>query len=87
MPVGGGSTLGAAKASEVISLLEPRIVVPMHYRTKSLRGLKLQPVDQFLKEMGVKDAVPQDTLKVTRGGLPSETQVIVMDCAAQAASS
>jgi L-ascorbate metabolism protein UlaG (beta-lactamase superfamily) len=87
IPVGGGSTLGAAKASDVISLLEPRIVIPMHYRTEFVRGLKLQPVDQFLKEMGVKDAVPLDQLKVTKSGLPSETQVVVMNCAAKGASS
>jgi L-ascorbate metabolism protein UlaG (beta-lactamase superfamily) len=87
IPVGGGSTLGAAKAPDVISLLEPRIVIPMHYRTEFVRGLKLQPVDQFLKEMGVKDAAPVDQLKVTKSGLPSETQVIVMDCAAQGSSS
>jgi L-ascorbate metabolism protein UlaG (beta-lactamase superfamily) len=87
IPVGGGSTLGAAKASDVISLLEPRIVIPMHYHTKSVSGLKLQPVDLFLKEMGVKDAVPQEGLKVTKSGLPTETQVVVMDCAAKGGSS
>jgi L-ascorbate metabolism protein UlaG (beta-lactamase superfamily) len=87
IPVGGGSTLGAAKASDAISLLEPRIVIPMHYHTKSVHGLKLQPVDLFLKEMGVKDAVPQDSLKVNKSGLPSETQVVVMDCTAKGGSS
>ncbi len=87
IPVGGSSTLGAAKASEVISLLEPRIVIPMHYGTEHLRGLKLQPVDPFLKEMGVKDVAPLDRLNVSKSGLPSETQVVVMDCAAQAVSS
>lgn len=87
IPVGGGSTLGAAKASEVISLLEPRIVIPMHYRTKLLRGLKLEPVEHFLKEMGVKEAVPQDELKVTKSGMPSETQVTVMNCSAKGSAS
>lgn len=31
VPVGGETSLNAAKAAEVISLLEPRIVIPMHY--------------------------------------------------------
>lgn len=79
IPVGGGSTLGAARASEVISLLEPKIVIPMHYRTEVWQGTKLLPVDNFLKEMGVKETVPQDRLKVTKGALPSDTQVIIMD--------
>jgi len=34
VPVGGGESLNAAQASEVISLLEPHIVIPMHYRVK-----------------------------------------------------
>ena len=87
IPVGGGSTLGAAKASEVISLLEPRIVIPMHYQTELLRGLELEPVDHFLKEMGVKEVVPQDEVKVTKSAMPSETQVIVMNCSAQGSGS
>ncbi|MDZ4278759.1 MAG: MBL fold metallo-hydrolase, partial [Dehalococcoidia bacterium] len=32
-PVGGGSTIGAAAAAEVVSLLEPKLVIPMHYKT------------------------------------------------------
>jgi L-ascorbate metabolism protein UlaG (beta-lactamase superfamily) len=87
IPVGDGTTLGAAKASEVISLLEPRIVIPMHYKTELLRGLELAPVDQFLKEMGVKESAPQDELKITKGGLPSETQVVVMSCSAESSAS
>lgn len=87
VPVGGGSTLGAAKASEVISLLEPKVVIPMHYKTNVVRGLKLQPVSQFLKEMGLKDVVPQDRVNLTKSGLPSETQTIVMGCAAEGSDS
>jgi L-ascorbate metabolism protein UlaG (beta-lactamase superfamily) len=79
IPVGGGTTLGAAEASEVISLLEPRIVIPMHYRTDLVKGVKLAPVEHFLKEMGIKQVTPVDVLKVTESSLPEETQVIVMD--------
>jgi L-ascorbate metabolism protein UlaG (beta-lactamase superfamily) len=82
IPVGGGTTLGPAKAPEVVSLLEPKIVIPMHYRTELLKGVKLAPVDQFLKEMGIKEVPPVDVLKVTKGALPSETQVVVMDVTA-----
>src|SRR5262249_4557903 len=31
VPVGGGNSLNAEQAAEVISQLEPRIIVPMHY--------------------------------------------------------
>ncbi len=81
IPVGGVTTIGAARASEVISVLEPKIVIPMHYKTKAVKELKVQPVDQFLKEMGIKKTDPQDTLKVAKSGLPSDTQVIIMSYA------
>lgn len=87
VPVGGGSTLGAAKASEVISLLEPKVVIPMHYKTNQPRGLKLQPVSQFLKEMGLKEVAPEDRVNITKSGLPSETQIVVMQCAAEGSDS
>ena len=81
IPVGGVTTIDPAKASEVISLVEPKIVIPMHYRTKALKDSKLRPVDQFLKEMGVKKTDPQDSLNVSKGKLPSDTQVVIMDYA------
>ena len=36
-PVGGGGALDADDAAEVISMLEPRIVIPMHYQTEIAR--------------------------------------------------
>ena len=87
IPVGGGTTLGASEASEVISLLEPKIVIPMHYQTELLKGVKLAPVDHFLKEMGIKEVAPVEVLKVTNGALPSETQVVVMEITARGSAS
>src|SRR5512143_1611824 len=49
VPVGGLSALNAAQAAEVVSQLEPRVVIPMHYKTKAFNG-KLDGLDKFLKE-------------------------------------
>lgn len=80
IPVGGKVTLTAAMAAEVINLIEPRIVIPMHYATDAYRGeAKLAPVRKFLKEMGVHDGGrEQDTLRLTASGLPGDTEVIVL---------
>ncbi len=78
VPVGGHSALDADKAAEVISLLEPRIVIPMHYRTPA-SAVELDPLGKFLKEMGVTEQAPQDTLRVTRSELPEETQTIILE--------
>jgi L-ascorbate metabolism protein UlaG (beta-lactamase superfamily) len=78
VPVGGSGGLNAAKAAEVISLLEPNIVVPMHYATPDVK-LELESLNKFLKEMGLNAAEKQASLKVTRSGLPDETKVIVLE--------
>lgn len=82
VPVGGVSTIDAGAAAEVVRLLQPGIVVPMHYKTEALR-FELEPVERFLKEMGVKaGAEPQPKLSVTKTGLPEETQVVVLSYSA-----
>ncbi len=78
VPVGGGGGLTAAKAAEVISLLEPGYVIPMHYGTSSGQ-LKLAPIGKFLKEMGLGSVETQPSLKVTRSSVPEETHVVVLE--------
>ena len=78
VPVGGGGGLNAAKAAEVVSLLEPDIVVPMHYETPASK-LSLDSLNKFLKEMGLGKQESQASLKVSRGSLPEETHVAILD--------
>jgi L-ascorbate metabolism protein UlaG (beta-lactamase superfamily) len=79
VPVGGGGGLSATKAIEVISMLEPGIVIPMHYGISGTSSnLKLNPVSKFLKEMGNANVDPQPSLKVTPGSIPEETHVVVL---------
>jgi len=79
VPVGGSGGLNAAKASEVISLFEPNIVVPMHYATPASK-VNLDPIGKFLKVMGLSTVETLPTLKVSKPeSLPEETQIIVLD--------
>jgi L-ascorbate metabolism protein UlaG (beta-lactamase superfamily) len=78
VPVGGGSALNAAKAAEIISVIEPNIVIPMHYSTPAAK-VSLDSLNKFLKEMGLSKPATQPSLKVTRSGLPDETHVVVLD--------
>lgn len=80
VPVGGGGGLTPAKAVEVISLLEPGIVIPMHYGLSG-SSLKLNPLSKFLKEMGIANVETQPSLKITASSVPEETRVIVLDYA------
>lgn len=78
VPVGSGNGMNAAKAAEVISLLEPGIVIPMHYATPDCK-LALDSLDKFLKEMGLSTIEPVPSLKLTSVGIPNETKVVVLD--------
>lgn len=77
VPAGGGSSLNAAKAAELVSMLEPGLVIPMHYKIPGLK-LDLEEVDRFLKEMGVNDPLEEESLKVTKGNITEETQVVLL---------
>jgi L-ascorbate metabolism protein UlaG (beta-lactamase superfamily) len=81
VPVGDGDSLSAAKAAEVINLIEPNIVIPMHYATADTQ-VKLDPLNKFLKEMGISEVekVPSLSLKVTSASsLPEDTRVVVLE--------
>lgn len=76
IPVGGVYTIGAKKAVEVVSQIEPRIVIPMHYGMPGLK-IKLDGVDKFIKELGVKPT-HEDKLKISKKDLPTEDMELVI---------
>ena len=78
VPVGGGDGLKPAQASEVISLLEPSIVIPMLFKIPGL-SLTLGTLNRFLKQMGLEKVKPEESLKVSSRGLPSQTEIVVLE--------
>lgn len=77
VPIGGVSTIDAKTATEILRLLNPKIVIPMHYRTDVTTWL--DPLDKLTAAMGLRDIVSQPKLTVTRSNLPSESKLIVLD--------
>jgi L-ascorbate metabolism protein UlaG (beta-lactamase superfamily) len=78
LPVGGVSTINAPMAAEVVRQLEPKIVIPMHYKTPVLKR-ELETVDRFLKEIGAKQVASQPKLSVNKSNLPPTSQVFLLD--------
>ena len=70
IPVGGGNSLTAKQAAELVGQLEPRMVIPMNYKMPGVK-LKLDSVDDFKKEVGGKFET-MDKLKLARKDLPEE---------------
>ncbi|HOE35527.1 MAG: MBL fold metallo-hydrolase [Chloroflexi bacterium] len=80
VPVGDGASLNASKAAEVISMLEPNIVIPMYYDTPQSK-LNLDPLSKFLKEMGITQLETLESYKITNANAftEEETHVIALD--------
>src|SRR3989344_3403656 len=78
VPVGGEDTIDAEVAAKLVSQIEPRIIVPMHYKIAGLKD-KLDDVEAFLKEMGEK-AAPEERLTIKKKDLPTaeQSEVVVL---------
>lgn len=77
IPVGAIYTIGAKAAANIISQLEPKIIIPIHYKIEGLK-FELEGVEGFLKEMGAEGAVPIPKLSISKEKLPEEPQVVVL---------
>jgi len=78
IPVGGIFTINGEDAVEIINQIEPKLVIPMHYKIPGL-NIKMDGVDVFLKEMGVGKKEVVDKLTIKKKDLPQEeTEVVVM---------
>jgi len=76
VPVGGKFTIDAKDAAEIVRQVEPRIVIPMHYKIDGVK-IDIDGVEKFKKEMGNKFET-LDKLKITRKDLPEETTKLVI---------
>ena len=88
VPVGGGSHIGSAQATETVNQIEPKYVIPISYRLPGLgaAGQKLEPVDKFAKEMGTPEVTPQPKLQLTGSPAVEETKLVVLEARGAAAA-
>jgi L-ascorbate metabolism protein UlaG (beta-lactamase superfamily) len=78
IPVGGtGATLDAKDALKVISHIEPRVIIPMHYALPDLK-FKFDSVDKFIKESGLKPETVEEKVRLQKKDLPQEETKLVV---------
>ncbi len=77
VPIGGVYTINSQGAAQVISQLEPKVIIPMHYNLPGLK-VELEGRERFLKEMGAEESVETPKLIITKDKLPDEPQVVVL---------
>ncbi len=79
VPVGGGEVLNAKQAAAVVGQLEPRVIIPLHYKMNGY-GTQLDGVEPFLKAMGMSKTEPLAKLKISAKELPQEeTKIILLE--------
>jgi L-ascorbate metabolism protein UlaG (beta-lactamase superfamily) len=77
IPVGGHYTIDAAQAKQVLDQLQPKVVIPMHYKTEVNAGWPIGPLDNFLGVVGETKNVGH-TITIDRAKLPKTREVWVM---------
>jgi len=78
IPVGGISTISAKEAVKIMSQIEPKITIPMHYQIPKLK-IKLNSLDNFLKTMGIKSLEPIPKLSIKKKDLSEgEAKIILL---------
>lgn len=77
VPVGGGAGLTTAQALKLVSTIEPRVIIPIHYELPKLTE-KLTDVTQFAKEMGIDPKVREKKLILKKNKLPQEDVMTVL---------
>ena len=78
VPVGGRTTLAGARAAEVVNLIEPSVVIPMHFKIPGLKA-NLEGPARFLREMAVEEPMTLESLKINASQLPESVQVVLLE--------
>jgi len=81
VPIGGGSHINSAQATEIVNQIEPKLVVPISYKLPGLTLLaqNLEGVETFAKEMGATDVTPQPKLQISATPSVDETKLLILE--------
>lgn len=79
VPIGGKNMINAEKAIEIINSIDPRIIIPCCYRVPKIK-LALDPLEKFLREMGIKKTEKLSKLSLRKKDLPLEgAEVVILE--------
>ncbi|MBD3244531.1 MAG: MBL fold metallo-hydrolase [Candidatus Moranbacteria bacterium] len=80
IPVGGTYTINPKQAVEIVKLIEPSIIIPMHFNQKDLQLSGLEEVEKFYNELGKQPKETVEKLNINANNLnPEETEVIAFN--------
>lgn len=78
VPIGGVYTISTKEVPKIMSQIEPKITIPMHYALPKLK-INLDSLDKFLKTFGLKSLEPLKKLSIKKKDLaPEEAKIILL---------
>ncbi|MDP2910644.1 MAG: MBL fold metallo-hydrolase [bacterium] len=77
IPIGGTYTINSAEAIKIMAQIEPKIIIPMHYKIPKL-NVKLDEADIFLKALGIKNLEPLPKLSIKKKDISTEEAKIII---------
>lgn len=77
VPIGGGGSLTGEEAGKLITTIEPRVVIPIHYALPSLNE-KLESMASFAKQMGIPVTTVEKKLVLKANKLPQDETVTML---------
>ena len=77
VPTGGHCTLDMDQIYQTLQDLDAKIVIPMHYKTEGIQ-VDVDPIDNFVRRMGLDEIQAQPRLVVTSANLGTDMRVVLM---------
>lgn len=78
LAIGSKTGLSTEDAVEMVNSISPKIVIPVQYAHPGNKA-DLRDLALFTKELGATPEPPQNRTTITRGNLPEETTVVVLN--------
>jgi L-ascorbate metabolism protein UlaG (beta-lactamase superfamily) len=77
LPVGGRATVDADAATQVMGQLNPKVTIPMHYKTDKIK-FPFAPVDDFLRRKYEVRRLGMPRLELSKDNMPPRPEIMVI---------
>ena len=78
IPVGGLFTIDPKEATRVAEQIKPKVLIPMHFKTKKC-GFSIAPVEDFLKGKTNVKRPKVSELTIDKATLPQQIEIVVLE--------
>lgn len=79
VPTGENNLISIKEVVEIINVIEPKIIIPMHYKIPGLKN-KLSSLNRFCDEMSLKSKKALPKLSIKHKDLPkTESEIVILE--------